>query len=140
MIRSYAPGFIFTTSLPPAVVGGALTSIRHLRRSQTERIGQQVNTRALKARLGELGIPVVPNPSHIVPILVGDAEVRMLEFKCNLQFGKSCANKSQIHIDCQIRLRRTPPQIQNLRAKHQLPHRRSRRRASPHHPNTRPQP
>ena len=74
MIRSYAPGFIFTTSLPPAVVGGALTSIRHLRQSQTERTGQQLNTRALKSRLSDLGIPVVPNPSHIVPVLIGDAE------------------------------------------------------------------
>jgi len=74
MIRSYAPGFIFTTSLPPAVMSGALTSIRHLRESQAERIGQQLNTRALKSRLGGLGIPVVPNPSHIVPVLVGDAE------------------------------------------------------------------
>ncbi|KAJ3088053.1 mitochondrial 5-aminolevulinate synthase [Quaeritorhiza haematococci] len=75
MIRSYAPGFIFTTSLPPAVVSGALTSIRYLKQSQKERIGQQLNTRALKDRLGDLGIPVVPNPSHIVPILVGDADV-----------------------------------------------------------------
>ncbi|KAJ3162001.1 mitochondrial 5-aminolevulinate synthase [Geranomyces michiganensis] len=74
MIRSYAPGFIFTTSLPPVVVAGALTSIQYLKKSQAERIGQQLNTRALKARLGDLGIPVVPNPSHIVPVLVGDAE------------------------------------------------------------------
>ncbi|KAJ3037518.1 mitochondrial 5-aminolevulinate synthase [Rhizophlyctis rosea] len=74
MIRSYAPGFIFTTSLPPAVVGGALTSIRHLRSSQAERTGQQLNTRALKSRLASLDIPVVPNPSHIVPVLIGDAE------------------------------------------------------------------
>ncbi|TPX71445.1 5-aminolevulinate synthase [Spizellomyces sp. 'palustris'] len=74
MIRSYAPGFIFTTSLPPAIVSGALTSIQYLKESQKERIGQQLNTRALKSRLGEIGIPVVPNPSHIVPVLVGDAE------------------------------------------------------------------
>ncbi|KAI8820973.1 pyridoxal phosphate-dependent transferase [Fimicolochytrium jonesii] len=74
MIRSYAPGFIFTTSLPPVVVAGALTSIRYLKQSRAERTGQQLNTRALKARLGHLGIPVVPNPSHIVPVLVGDAE------------------------------------------------------------------
>ncbi|KAJ3301895.1 mitochondrial 5-aminolevulinate synthase [Blyttiomyces sp. JEL0837] len=73
MIRSYAPGFIFTTSLPPAVVGGALTSIRHLKISPMERVGQQINTRALKTRLATYGIPVVPNPSHIVPVLIGDA-------------------------------------------------------------------
>ena len=75
MIRSYAPGFIFTTSLPPAVVAGALTSIRHLKKSQTERALQQHHTYQLKDRLADLGIPVVPNPSHIVPVLVGDAEV-----------------------------------------------------------------
>lgn len=74
MIRSYAPGFIFTTSLPPAVVAGALTSIRHLKRSTHERGMQQLNTRTLKSQLGSLGIPVIPNPSHIVPVLVGDAE------------------------------------------------------------------
>ncbi|KAK3821002.1 MAG: pyridoxal phosphate-dependent transferase [Benniella sp.] len=75
MIRSYAPGFIFTTSLPPAIVAGATASIRYLRNSPLERVGQQTNTRALKARLAALDIPVVPNPSHIVPVLVGDAEV-----------------------------------------------------------------
>ncbi|KAG0005325.1 mitochondrial 5-aminolevulinate synthase [Entomortierella chlamydospora] len=75
MIRSYAPGFIFTTSLPPAIVAGATASIRYLRNSPHERIGQQTNTRTLKAQLASLDIPVVPNPSHIVPVLVGDAEV-----------------------------------------------------------------
>ncbi|EGF81428.1 hypothetical protein BATDEDRAFT_34735 [Batrachochytrium dendrobatidis JAM81] len=74
MIRSYAPGFIFTTSLPPAVVSGALTSIRYLKASQAERFAQQHHTRDLKGRLDELGIPVIPNPSHIVPVLIGDAE------------------------------------------------------------------
>ncbi|KAF9360641.1 mitochondrial 5-aminolevulinate synthase [Mortierella sp. AD094] len=75
MIRSYAPGFIFTTSLPPAIVAGATASIRYLRDSPHERIAQQTNTRTLKAQLASLDIPVVPNPSHIVPVLVGDAEV-----------------------------------------------------------------
>jgi 5-aminolevulinate synthase len=74
MIRSYAPGFIFTTSLPPVVVSGALTSIRHLKESRVERSMQQVHTRALKSVLATKGIPVVPNPSHIVPVMVGDAE------------------------------------------------------------------
>jgi 5-aminolevulinate synthase len=73
-IRSYAPGFIFTTSLPPAIASGVLHSIRYLKSSNRERIAQQINTRILKSRLKDLGIPVVPNPSHIVPILVGDAE------------------------------------------------------------------
>ncbi|KAG9296074.1 hypothetical protein G9A89_011926 [Geosiphon pyriformis] len=74
MIRSYAPGFIFTTSLPPIVVAGARASIQYLKQSSKERHLQQLNTRILKARLAELDIPVCPNPSHIVPVLVGDAE------------------------------------------------------------------
>ena len=75
MIRSYAPGFIFTTSLPPPVVAGALTAVRHLKSSSAERSGQQLGTRDLKQRLAELDIPAIPNPSHIVPVLIGDAEV-----------------------------------------------------------------
>jgi 5-aminolevulinate synthase len=74
MIRSYAPGFIFTTSLPPTIVAGALTSIRHLKQSNEERSGQQWNTRVLKNVLEEKGIPAIPNSSHIIPVLVGDAE------------------------------------------------------------------
>ncbi|KAJ3213383.1 mitochondrial 5-aminolevulinate synthase [Clydaea vesicula] len=73
MIRSYAPGFIFTTSLPPAIMAGAITSIRHLRNSEVERSMQQLHTRKLKDKLNLMGIPVVPNPSHIVPVLVGNA-------------------------------------------------------------------
>jgi 7-keto-8-aminopelargonate synthetase-like enzyme len=75
MIRSYAPGFIFTTSLPPPVVSAALTSVRHLKASSAERTGQQLGARELKKRLAELDIPAIPNPSHIVPVLIGDAEV-----------------------------------------------------------------
>lgn len=75
MIRSYAPGFIFTTSLPPAVMGAVLASVRHLKGSQLERLGQQANVQALKQRLSALGIPIVPNPSHIVPVLIGSAEI-----------------------------------------------------------------
>lgn len=74
MIRSYAPGFIFTTSLPPAVVAGAQTSIQYQKRSLRERQLQQLHTRDLKSRLEGLGLPVIPNPSHIVPVLVGDAD------------------------------------------------------------------
>ncbi|CAG8438497.1 16241_t:CDS:2 [Acaulospora morrowiae] len=74
MIRSYAPGFIFTTSLPPTVAAGAKASIQYLKESTRERQMQQLNTRSLKDRLGKLDIPVVPNPSHIVPVLVGEAE------------------------------------------------------------------
>ncbi|KAI8092128.1 pyridoxal phosphate-dependent transferase [Gilbertella persicaria] len=78
MIRSYAPGFIFTTSLPPAVVSGALASVQYLKESNAERHLQQLNTRTVKSRLGESGIPVIPNPSHIVPVLVGDAAAAKL--------------------------------------------------------------
>lgn len=73
MIRSYAPGFIFTTSLPPATVAGAQASIAYQMEHLGDRRLQQLNTRTLKARLAERGIPVVPGPSHIVPVLVGDA-------------------------------------------------------------------
>ncbi len=71
-IRSFASGFIFTTALPPALAAGALTSIRHLRRSDLERRRQQANVAALRARLDALRIPHHANPSHIVPVMVGD--------------------------------------------------------------------
>ena len=71
-IRSYAPGFIFTTSLAPVVAAGALASVRHLKRSQLERERHQERARALKRRLREIDLPVMENPSHIAPIFVGD--------------------------------------------------------------------
>ena len=71
-IRSYAPGFIFTTSLAPAIAAGACASIRHLKVSGAERQCQQDRVRVVKSRLRTTGLPVVENPSHIVPILVGD--------------------------------------------------------------------
>jgi 5-aminolevulinate synthase len=72
-IRSYAPGFIFTTAIPPAIAAGAQTSVAYQSEYMGDRRLQQLNTRHLKNRLHGLNIPVVPNPSHIVPILVGDA-------------------------------------------------------------------
>jgi 5-aminolevulinate synthase len=71
-IRSYAPGFIFTTSLAPAIAAGALASIRHLKTSHVERDRHQERVRTLKARMASAGLPVMDNPSHIVPLLVGD--------------------------------------------------------------------
>lgn len=74
-IRSLAPGFIFTTSLPPATMAGARTAIEYQACFQGDRRMQQVHTRELKEDLISRGIPVIPNPSHIVPLLVGDAEL-----------------------------------------------------------------
>jgi len=71
-IRTYAPGFIFTTSLAPAVAAGAVASIRHLKVSSLERARHQERARTLKRRLKNAGLPVIDNPSHIVPVLVGD--------------------------------------------------------------------
>lgn len=71
-IRSFAPGFIFTTSLAPAIAAGALASIRHLKASEIERARHQERARTLKARLVAAGLPVFPNHSHIVPVLIGD--------------------------------------------------------------------
>jgi len=71
-IRSYAAGFIFTTSLPPAIVAGALASVRHLKSSQAERNQQKERAKTLKRRLQEAGLPVLENPSHIVPVMVRD--------------------------------------------------------------------
>lgn len=73
LVRSYAPGFIFTTSLPPPVVAAALESVEYLKNSDRERSLQQLHARMLKSMLGTNEIPVLPNPSHIVPVMVGDA-------------------------------------------------------------------
>jgi 5-aminolevulinate synthase len=70
-IRSYAPGFIFTTSLSPVLVAGALASVRHLKQSQDERFAQQAGAAALKARFRDAGLPVMDSVTHIVPLLVG---------------------------------------------------------------------
>ena len=74
-IRSLAPGFIFTTSLPPATMAGAKTAIEYQAAYQGDRRLQQLHTRAVKEQLNELDIPVMQNPSHIIPCLVGNAEV-----------------------------------------------------------------
>ncbi len=71
-VRSFASGFIFTTALPPAVAAGAVASIKHLKQSRTEREGQKDRVAQLRARLDAIGIPHIPNPSHIIPVMVGD--------------------------------------------------------------------
>ena len=71
-IRSYAPGFIFTTSLPPAVAAGAAASVMHLKSDQDLRDRQQAQAKTLKLRLRGLGLPIVDHGSHIVPLIVGD--------------------------------------------------------------------
>jgi 5-aminolevulinate synthase len=71
-IRSYAPGFIFTTSLAPAIAAGALASIRHLKVSELERARHRERVRTLKGLMADAGLPVMDNPSHIVPVMVGD--------------------------------------------------------------------
>jgi 5-aminolevulinate synthase len=72
-LRSYAPGFIFTTSLAPAIAAGAVASIRHLKASGVERERHQERVCTLKVKLKAAGLAVMENPSHIVPLLVGDA-------------------------------------------------------------------
>jgi len=70
-IRSYAPGFIFTTSLSPVLVAGALASVRHLKASSAEREAQQQAAAMLKAKFEQARLPLMPSVTHIVPLLVG---------------------------------------------------------------------
>ena len=72
VIRSYAPGFIFTTSLSPVLVAGALASVRHLKGSSVERDGQQAAAATLKTLFADAGLPVMDSTTHIVPLMVGD--------------------------------------------------------------------
>ncbi|WP_438990437.1 5-aminolevulinate synthase [Lentibacter sp.] len=71
-IRSYAPGFIFTTSLPPAIAAGAAASVAHLKQDQGLREKHQEQAAKLKLRLKGMGLPIIDHGSHIVPVIVGD--------------------------------------------------------------------
>jgi 5-aminolevulinate synthase len=73
-VRSYAPGFIFTTALPPAICAAAAAAIRHLKASQWERDRHQERAGRVKSVLTHAGLPVMPSETHIVPLMVGDAE------------------------------------------------------------------
>jgi 5-aminolevulinate synthase len=73
-VRSYAPGFIFTTALPPALAAGATASIRHLKESNTERERLAERASTLKRMLRTSDLPLLPSPSHIVPVQVGNAK------------------------------------------------------------------
>ena len=72
VIRSYAPGFIFTTSLSPVLVAGVLAAVRHLKASSVERDAQQANAAMLKKLFADAGLPVMMSKTHIVPLMVGD--------------------------------------------------------------------
>ena len=73
-VRSFASGFIFTTALPPAIAAGALASVKHLKESPFERKRQQERVAKVRAALRATGIPQLENPSHIIPVMVGDAK------------------------------------------------------------------
>lgn len=74
-VRSYAPGFIFTTALPPAIAAAAAASIRHLKRSSLERDMQQRQAQRVKDVLGGAGLPVMPSSTHIIPVFVGNPDL-----------------------------------------------------------------
>ncbi|WP_294229382.1 5-aminolevulinate synthase [uncultured Shimia sp.] len=71
-VRSFASGFIFTTALPPAVAAGARASVQHLKQSNVERDSQKERVAKVRTGLDAMGIPHIPNPSHIIPVMVGD--------------------------------------------------------------------
>lgn len=130
VVRSYAPGFIFTTSLPPAIVAGAQASIAYQKEFMGDRRLQHLNTRKVKAQLGELGIPVVPNPSHIIPVLVGDAALAK-------EASDTLLSRHGIYVQsinvCFSSANRVMANDSIL-----VPDRPCRRRAPPHHPYARP--
>ncbi|MEL6608505.1 MAG: 5-aminolevulinate synthase [Pseudomonadota bacterium] len=90
-IRSYAPGFIFTTSLPPAIAAGCAASVAHLKTDQARRDAHQAQAAALKLRLKGLGLPLIDHGSHIVPVHVGDpVKCKMISDMLLDDFGIYC--------------------------------------------------
>jgi 5-aminolevulinate synthase len=85
-IRSFAPGFIFTSSFPPSVAAAAAASVRYLKNSQTERTRHQERANTLKKLLTQAGLPVILSESHIVPVLIGDP--RLCKQACDLLLSK----------------------------------------------------
>jgi len=90
-LRSTCPGFIFTTSLPPVVVGGALESVRYLKAHNAERVLAKENSLLLKKMLREAKLPLLESESHIVPLIVGDAKL------CK-QMSDALLNKYKIYV------------------------------------------
>ena len=87
-LRCCAPGFIYTTSLPPALAAGALASVRHLRSSKIERDRHQERAATVRRRLLEAGLPVMPSESHIVPVVVGNPQrCKAISDELLLRFG-----------------------------------------------------
>ncbi|WP_323783206.1 5-aminolevulinate synthase [Thalassovita sp.] len=87
-VRSYAPGFIFTTSLAPAIAAGAAASVAHLKTDQERRDRHQTQARILKTRLKGMGLPIIDHGSHIVPVIVGDpVHTKQLSDMLLEQFG-----------------------------------------------------
>lgn len=87
-VRSFGSGFIFSTSLPPVIAAGALASMRHLRKSSSEREGQQATVAYLRKKLAEKGIPCLANETHIVPVMVRDATLcRQITDELLKEFG-----------------------------------------------------
>ncbi|WP_299428403.1 5-aminolevulinate synthase [uncultured Shimia sp.] len=90
-VRSFASGFIFTTAMPPAVAAGAHAAIEHLKVSNAERLSQQKNVEEVRRRLDQIGLPHINNPSHIIPVIVGDP------IKCKY-ISDRLLNEHQIYI------------------------------------------
>merc|ERR1711871_1206953 len=84
-IRSFASGFIFTTAIPPSIAAASAASIAHLKSSSYERDVMHANSAIVKAKLAEAGIPVMPTASHIVPVMICDAE-KCFEVSRSLMF------------------------------------------------------